>query len=465
MAVYKPILMRTRILDADRTALAADEADYTVNRGTKPNLIYVAQLDEEKGAYASTYTLMWKNTTDAGSFTNLAATGQINWAATTNLGNGTAVTARSCTGAGASGSTWQNGEEVEGAATCDSINLADEYYTEVHFAINIASALEGKTYDFQIWENTGGTALVAAAAASLIVTSDQPSVVLNTADAYAFGTDTTPTLEFTGTDASDSDIRYNIQIDTADFTGTYSLKYADLWFTKTGDPTDNLTLEIRTSSFTGSVVATANVLAATSVTSNQFNRFTFSSAVTLNAATKYYFVLTRSGARDTSNYIAWRGATGAYAHGGKSTKISAVWSAEDTTLDFNFILYDSSLVALLTQNGTIDISNSLYGGTGTGEALGQSFTAPGFIINKFSGTDLGFDNTTDVGVDTDPFDSGDKCDYDVQVGDALTTGTYYWRVRGMDPSPGSGTYGAWTATRSFTIETTPPETKFYITHQ
>ena len=164
--------MRTRILDADRTALAADEADYTVNKVSKPNLIYVAQLDEEKGPRASTYTLMWKNTTDAGSFTNLAATGEINWAATTDLTNGTAVTARSCTGAGASGSTWQNGEEVEGSATCDSIDLADEYYTEVHFAINIASALEGHTYDFQVWENTGGTALTAAAAASLIIASE-----------------------------------------------------------------------------------------------------------------------------------------------------------------------------------------------------------------------------------------------------------------------------------------------------
>jgi hypothetical protein len=80
------------------------------------------------------------------------------------------------------------------------------------------------------------------------------------------------------------------------------------------------------------------------------------------------------------------------------------------------------------------------------------------IIDKVSGTDAGFANTTD-GADTDPFDSGDKADYDVQVGDTLDNSTtYYWRVRGLDPTPGSNTYGDWATTRSFTTEATnqPP---------
>ena len=65
--------------------------------------------------------------------------------------------------------------------------------------------------------------------------------------------------------------------------------------------------------------------------------------------------------------------------------------------------------------------------------------------------DATFTNTTD-GADTHPFDSGDKCDYTVQVADALVTDTYYWRVSGLDPT-GSNTYGAWAATRSFTVDT------------
>ena len=50
---------------------------------------------------------------------------------------------------------------------------------------------------------------------------------------------------------------------------------------------------------------------------------------------------------------------------------------------------------------------------------------------------------------THPFKSGDAIDYTMS---SLTAGTYYWRVGGVDPL-GSNTWGAWSATRSFTIST------------
>lgn len=74
------------------------------------------------------------------------------------------------------------------------------------------------------------------------------------------------------------------------------------------------------------------------------------------------------------------------------------------------------------------------------------------ILDKLSNTDSGFTDITNGG-DTDPFASGDQIGYTIQAGDALTNGTtYYWRVRGIDPS-GSNTYGAWSSTRSFTVST------------
>jgi len=459
MSAKAPILFKTRICDADRTALAADNTDYTVNKGSKPNLIFVAQVDEEAGTYTTTYTLMWKNTTDTGAFANLAATGQINWAATTNLVQGTNVTTKLCTAAGAAGSTWQNGEEVEGAATSDSIALVDEYYTEIHFAINIASALEGKTYDFQIWENTGGTALAVAAAASLIVTSDQPTVVLNTADLTDFGADTTPTLEFTGTDASGSDVRYNIQIDTVNtFDSTsvgFDLKYVDLLLAKLNFPQDNLTLEIRTSIDSG-VLGTSNAVAGTTLsTTAGYIRFTFATPVTIDTD-KHYMVLARSGVRDQANYYTWSTlATGTYANGEAYRKGSSVWVEQPH--DFMFIAYDAVLTAKVEYDETPDSSLGLYGDIGAfGEEAGQSFTPSiiGAILDKTSNIapTEAFVNTTDGG-DTDPFDSGDKCSFTVQAGEELTTDTYYWRVRGIDPSPGSGLYGAWAATRQFDVDT------------
>jgi len=467
MSVKAPVLYATRICDADRTALAADNADYTVNKGSKPNLIFVAQVDEEVGTYTTTYTLMWKNTTDTGAFANLAATGQINWAATTNLVQGTNVTTKLCTAVGAAGSTWQNGEEVEGAATSDSIALVDEYYTEIHFAINIASALEGKTYDFQIWENTGGTALAVAAAASLIVTSDQPTVVLNTADLTDFGADTTPTLEFTGTDASGSDVRYNIQIDTSSnfdsggfgsealldsyaeanasasltcYNGYFEqvgqtfrgnggkISSCKFYLAKAGLPTGNVYAKLyaHTGTFgtsgmpTGAALATSDAYDVATIGALALVTFTFSGAnqVKLTSGTPYCIAFSIDGIGDLDNRVDMELDNTAPTHEGNRfrTHDSSNWTSTVTD-DIIFYVYELPLLPLL---------------------------------DKVSGTDAGFVGDPD---NTDPFASAQLVSYTVQAGEELTTDTYYWRVRGLDPSPGSGLYGAWAATRQFDVDT------------
>lgn len=65
----------------------------------------------------------------------------------------------------------------------------------------------------------------------------------------------------------------------------------------------------------------------------------------------------------------------------------------------------------------------------------------------------GFTNI-DNGVDSDPFDSGDAIQFQVQPGDALTNGTtYWWRVRAKDTT-GDNAWSFWTEPRSFTVDTT-----------
>lgn len=73
------------------------------------------------------------------------------------------------------------------------------------------------------------------------------------------------------------------------------------------------------------------------------------------------------------------------------------------------------------------------------------------ILDKVSTTDLGFLNTVSGG-DTHPFNSGQKASYTVQSGEELNTGTYYWRVRAIDPG-GTNTYGSWSGIYSFTTDT------------
>ena len=70
-------------------------------------------------------------------------------------------------------------------------------------------------------------------------------------------------------------------------------------------------------------------------------------------------------------------------------------------------------------------------------------------LDKFSSIQPGFLNTVSGG-DLDPFTQNNKISYTIQAADTLSAGTYYWRVRAKDPL-GSGTWGSWSATRSFTV--------------
>ena len=159
-----PVLIANRLLSATRVALANDNTGVTGYN--KANQFIVAfQIDEEKGPWNAQYTLRWRNVTDAGSFAAIAATGEMAWGSATDLVNGTAITTKQCQGTGGAGSTWQNGEEVEGAATSDAINLADEFYTEVHFAVDPSGAHDGDQYEFQLWDETNGAAIGTGAAA------------------------------------------------------------------------------------------------------------------------------------------------------------------------------------------------------------------------------------------------------------------------------------------------------------
>jgi len=67
-----------------------------------------------------------------------------------------------------------------------------------------------------------------------------------------------------------------------------------------------------------------------------------------------------------------------------------------------------------------------------------------------SGVNAGFTNTQN-GADTSPFFSGNTISYKIQS--ALTNGTtYWWRVRGRDPSGGNA-WSVWSPAHSFTVDT------------
>lgn len=103
-------------------------------------------------------------------------------------------------------------------------------------------------------------------------------------------------------------------------------------------------------------------------------------------------------------------------------------------------------------NFWIDGASANYG-DGAGDALDEGDAwfrvyETFILLDEVSGTDAGFSG--------DLVASGASVTFTVQVADQLDfSATYYWRVRAIDPS-GTNTYGAWSSTRSFTVQSSSP---------
>jgi len=284
----------------------------------------------------------------------------------------------------------------------------------------------------------------------------RPTIVPNTADATDFGADTTPTLEFTGSDANDDDLEYEFEILSAidtdvdkyvesnqdgnvfldgvtfrhaqSFTGNGDyLSKATFYLNKVGSPTGFAYAKLYahsgvfgTSSVpTGSALATSPPLdISTLTTSYVLTDFLFDGTYQMVNTTEYCIVihLEDDGSLDGSNYINVGYDSSSPTHSGNKSSFISSWIAS-SSVDLIFYI--------------------------------EGYTRE---LNKLSETpDATFTNTTDGG-DTHPFDQPDKIDYTVQAGDALSSGgTWYWRARANDPT-GTTEWSDWTTIRSFDID-------------
>lgn len=273
-----------------------------------------------------------------------------------------------------------------------------------------------------------------------------PTVTLDIANGHSFSTPT-PALEFTGTDVNNDDIRYNLEIQSS-VEGV-----ADTYPFDSGNST-------------------------TSISTTEESGQTFQGNGSY--LTKASFKITKNISGQTGNiraclYDSSNGTPTSTTPIESSANIdisSLPFSA--TVVEFNFAgtsqLLNNSEYAIVVDNNTDDIVLISINTTGSGHSgrlvtkssvpswSGTSWdccfivkTNPSPIRNVVSGTDAGFTNTVNAG-DTDPFTQNQKISYTVQ--NALSDGTYYWRVRGLDPN-GGNTYGSWSSIRSFTISAPP----------
>lgn len=112
--------------------------------------------DDMNSADNATFKIQWRNITDSGSWTDLAATGEMKWATSSDLTDGNSVASAAyadspssidCTGKG-----WTvegTGEESEGANQI-TYTAADDELHELHWAIALDSAGNGDQYEFRV---------------------------------------------------------------------------------------------------------------------------------------------------------------------------------------------------------------------------------------------------------------------------------------------------------------------------
>jgi hypothetical protein len=109
-----------------------------------------------------------------------------------------------------------------------------------------------------------------------------------------------------------------------------------------GTNTDNVTVAIYSDTGANlpnaSIAVADNVYSGTKLTSLVgWAEFHFLTPVSLSASTKYWIVLSRSGALDPSNYyLVKTNSSGSYSGGGASSLLGGVWSAESATTDLCF---------------------------------------------------------------------------------------------------------------------------------
>ena len=330
-----------------------------------------------------------------------------------------------------------------------------------------------------------------------------PSVALNSPSDAGTTTDTTPTLDFTGTDAEGNDIRFELQLcDENDFYPVApEILSSSQNSASSGSPNvsapsgvqagDKVIVVVTQNGQTtiadnnGSTPFTEDLADYQPNSGNGHTISVFSRIIQAGDPTTYNFT---PGVTGRWAAIAIRLKGGEYDVAPSSGNAANEDDSDDGSIDAPSInvgnnsihivvcTWDTSAIGTITTpSGYTLIQNANGGGNplhasskafATGGATGAvtcqntefgamiafSFSVKSrtsLLLDKVSGTDAGFANP-DNGGDTDPFNAGENIQYTVQAGDALPVGTYYWRVRGIDPS-GSNQWGAWSATRSFEV--------------
>jgi len=333
---------------------------------------------------------------------------------------------------------------------------------------------------------TGGTNGEDGALSYLLFTANvSPTVALNSPADTATITDTTPELIFTGTDTESNDIRYNVQVDTVNTFPSYigiednfndNSFNTSLWTrdSATQIVEQNSRMELTTALAgnyvglysTGTFDLTGKSIAIELVDGGNVDE------VGMSSYEAYPLTLVHSSGNNFGWILGYGEILVTTMVGGSRATVGYDW--DQTTYrwirlrEASGVIYfeysangrdwterNAENVSALFPITSLSIESVV--GTWQAESITSTLVLDNLniypaLIDAVSGTDAGFLDSPDES-DTDPFTSGTAVAYTVQS--ALDPDTYYWRVRGTDPS-GSNTYGAWATTRSFDVSASTP---------
>jgi hypothetical protein len=154
---YVNTIKASRILDTNLNDKSGVD-DGLVGGWVKTNLFVLActmycSTGTSRNPTAATFQIMWRNVTDAGSFANVGATGQIKYTTGTDLTNNNTIATNICGIPTGYSFTALQSFQVEYSLSPSS-DLAAGGCCEMRFGLSVADGLDGKQYEFQIYDPT-----------------------------------------------------------------------------------------------------------------------------------------------------------------------------------------------------------------------------------------------------------------------------------------------------------------------
>ncbi len=169
------ILDATRIANATRVDQSTDDDFDVIDWNPADDFILALCISNlSASALTRAVKLQWRNVSEAGSFADVASTGEISFTADTDLvdGNDVLTGERLCNSPPSV--DWEDGLESEGdnlLPDSSTFSYTSDYFTEHHFALDCSSALYGDEYEFRLYDVTDAS-IVAVCVATLTMATE-----------------------------------------------------------------------------------------------------------------------------------------------------------------------------------------------------------------------------------------------------------------------------------------------------